>query len=197
MRLVLLRHARTLENQRGIIQGHTPGRISPRGAEATRGVARALRGMGHSFEAIYTSDLRRAWDTARLLSPIFGDIPIRATPLLRERGYGALEGKTRRQTGIDYNSLYGRDFPHLGVEPIHRVLERARALRRMLLESGHRRVLAVGHGGFNSYFTNLVLGEGTRMHPVQLDASLFEFDGQGEMTAYRASLTGWSGTAGY
>ena len=58
MRLTIIRHGRTLENENGIIQGHLDGKLSPVGIEQMRCTAGFLK--DENIDYIYSSDLGRA-----------------------------------------------------------------------------------------------------------------------------------------
>ncbi len=62
-------------------QGQQDSRLTPRGVEQARGLARAL--ASDSVAAVYSSDLGRAFETARLVARLHGLDPI-ADPRLRE-----------------------------------------------------------------------------------------------------------------
>jgi len=61
----------------------------------------AERFAGHRLEALYSSDLRRAWQTAELIGQAVGVDPI-PMPGLREIALGEWEGKTREELMAEY-----------------------------------------------------------------------------------------------
>jgi len=63
MRLILIRHGETIENKKRIVQGHTHGTLSKNGIKQTRLVAKRLSDL--KIDVIFTSDLRRAINTAK------------------------------------------------------------------------------------------------------------------------------------
>lgn len=136
--LYLVRHGETEENVAGILQGWLPGTLTARGCMQARQLRDALR--GRHFDAFYTSDLRRAVQTARILNEAL-HLPLQQTALLRERDWGSLAG--RRIAEIDRHN-----FPP-DVESVEHLFRRAAALRDMLLRRHDGgRVLAVSHGLF-------------------------------------------------
>ncbi|HNR00235.1 MAG TPA: histidine phosphatase family protein, partial [Trueperaceae bacterium] len=86
--LWLIRHGETEWNRQGRIQGHSDNPLNDLG----RAQARALGGRLAvvRFDRIYSSDLGRAIETARL---VFPDRAIETDVRLREVSAGVLEGK--------------------------------------------------------------------------------------------------------
>src|SRR5262249_54302924 len=82
MKLYLVRHGLTEENVSRVIQGWNPGKLSALGIEQAERLAWRLKDV--RFDAIYSSDSRRAADTARIIAR-FHNSPIRFTAALRER----------------------------------------------------------------------------------------------------------------
>jgi len=82
MKLILTRHGETIENQKGIMQGHLPGHLSKQGVEQAKKLA--LRLKHNEIDAIYSSDLKRAADTAKEIARYHKKIPINFVQELRE-----------------------------------------------------------------------------------------------------------------
>lgn len=90
-----LRHGRTASNLKGLIQGHQDVGLDEVGRREAEDAGQALRGFGVS--RIVASDLSRAADTARLVGGVLG-LPVpEIDPRLRERSFGALQGKVVSQ----------------------------------------------------------------------------------------------------
>ncbi len=90
-RFCLVRHGETDWNGEKRIQGQIDIDLNPRGEAQARAVAEGL--AGHSFVAAYSSDLRRAWHTARIAAAGLG-LAVSPAPTLRERHFGVLQGLT-------------------------------------------------------------------------------------------------------
>ena len=90
-RLLVIRHGRTAWNADGRIQGQQDIPLDAIGCwQADRLVA----ALAHeSLQAIYSSDLQRAWQTAQPLGRHVGVAPA-LDPGLRERAFGDYEGRT-------------------------------------------------------------------------------------------------------
>src|SRR5512140_18596 len=87
----LVRHGETTWNREGRIQGSGDSPLTERGVAQARAVAARL--AAERFEALHSSDLGRARETARHVAAAV-KLEVTAHPGLRERSYGILEGKT-------------------------------------------------------------------------------------------------------
>ncbi len=87
--LYLVRHGRTDWNDTGRFQGQSDPPLNERGRQQAREVATALAGI--PFQAVYSSDLRRARQTAQELVARTG-LPLRFDRRLREIALGEWEG---------------------------------------------------------------------------------------------------------
>ena len=141
--LILARHGETDWNAERRVQGHTDRPLNEAGRAQAKELADALEGQ--RLDAIYSSDLTRAYETAREVADRRG-LAVRALPDLRERNFGSWEGLT------DDEVL--ERFPHARTGPwgdaethdelAQRVLD---ALRDIADRHPHGRVLVVTHGG--------------------------------------------------
>jgi len=134
--LLLVRHGETDWNAEGRLQGHTDRPLSDYGRRQARRLAEELEGEG--LEAIYSSDLARAHETAEIVGERLG-LPISLEPALREKDWGSWEGLDAVE----------RDRVEFVGESTEAHQERMlRALRRIAeLHPGNGRVLVVTHGG--------------------------------------------------
>ncbi len=89
-RILLIRHGETAWNAVRRLQGHTDIPLSPAGERQAEALARAL--AAEPLDAIVSSDLGRALQTAQALAARHPHLALHTDPGLRERGYGAFEG---------------------------------------------------------------------------------------------------------
>ncbi|WP_426341391.1 histidine phosphatase family protein [Pseudoduganella sp. S-14] len=89
-RILLIRHGETAWNAVRRLQGHIDIPLSPTGERQAEALARAL--AAEPLEAIISSDLGRALQTAQAVAEHHPHLPLRSDPGLRERGYGVFEG---------------------------------------------------------------------------------------------------------
>jgi probable phosphoglycerate mutase len=90
-RIIAIRHGETAWNVDTRIQGQLDIGLNDTGRWQAHRLALAL--AGEPISAIYSSDLFRAWDTARAVSNAAGK-QVETHEGLRERGFGVFEGKT-------------------------------------------------------------------------------------------------------
>lgn len=105
MKLYLVRHGETIENLKKIVMGQRHGILSKLGKKQAKQIARSLK--NHKFEAVYSSDLKRAADTAREITKFHPHLTAIYTKSLREASFGKLEGKPRKQAEIFFAKLPG------------------------------------------------------------------------------------------
>ncbi len=112
--VVIIRHGQSQGNAEGRFGGHTDTPLSPRGRKQAQATAKAL--ASEKFDAIYSSDLPRAIETASPLGKLTG-VPLETTDALRERSVGVMEGLTfeeaAEQHPEQYQALLRRDFEHV------------------------------------------------------------------------------------
>ncbi len=104
MLFYLIRHGETDYNSGGRVQGHTDIPLSPLGLRQADALAERL--AGEKFDALYSSDLLRASQTADAICSRCG-IDNQPDSLLRERCFGVLEGLTREQIHEAYPKVVG------------------------------------------------------------------------------------------
>jgi probable phosphoglycerate mutase len=149
--VILIRHAQSQGNAEGRFGGHTDTPLSPRGRKQAEATARAL--ASEKFDAIYSSDLPRAIETASPLAKFTG-AALETTEALRERSVGVMEGLTfeeaAEQHPEQYQTLLRRDFEHvlLGGESYRQMLDRAsRKLDEAIEQHKGGRIAVFTHTG--------------------------------------------------
>jgi broad specificity phosphatase PhoE len=135
-RLLLVRHGETDWNAEGRLQGQTDRPLSELGRRQARRLAEDL--PREQLEAIYSSDLARARETAEIVGERVG-LPVELDPNLREKDWGTWEGLTAAE----------RDRVEFVGESTEAHQERMLgALRRISdRHPGEKTVLVVTHGG--------------------------------------------------
>lgn len=129
MRLIIARHGRTEENEKGILQGHMPGHLNDEGKR--NAVLLGKYFSATSIDVMYSSDLQRAKDTVKHVAIYHTDIPVHYTRDLREQFLGDLEGQsnTLLQEKDDQGRLFWayppggettEDMTQRGMEFLHR-----------------------------------------------------------------------------
>lgn len=149
--LTLVRHGQTSANVEGVWHGSTDTPLTEFGRRQADALGRWMRIHHPDCAAVYTSDLERAWDTARVIAAALG-LEARPEPGLREYDLGAWEGITFRELQ-ERHQLWDRlrDDPHFaphGGETPTVVAERiVGTLRGIAAAHPGERVVVVSHGG--------------------------------------------------
>lgn len=152
--IVFETHSWSEDNDRGIATGWLPGRLSERGRGLAAELGRRRRDDG--IAAVFTSDLRRAVETAEIAfdgSPV----PILHDWRLRECDYGTLNGMPAAEVrGRRENHL---DQPYPGGESWRQAIDRVGGfLGDLPSRWDGRRVLVVGHVATRWAFDHLIDG---------------------------------------
>lgn len=141
----LVRHGSTEWNLLGKIQGALDTELTEEGREQARKLGDRLR--GEAWDGIICSDLKRARESAQLISERSG-IPIAGTDTrLREKGFGQVEGTTLQER-LD---RWGPDWlkQELGGETNEQVRSRWLSFYEDLcVNCPDSRMLIVSHGAF-------------------------------------------------
>ncbi len=103
VRLLVVRHGETSWNRAGRYQGCLDTRLSAAGRRQAEALARAL--TDRRIEAVYSSPLRRALETARAIAAVHGR-PLHTEAALREICHGAWEGLTVREVAAAFPVLW-------------------------------------------------------------------------------------------
>ncbi|HEY6960847.1 MAG TPA: histidine phosphatase family protein [Gaiellaceae bacterium] len=138
--LLLVRHGETDWNREGRWQGWADPPLNPTGREQARTLAEELRET--PFDAVYSSDLRRARETAEIVAEPHG-VPVVVDPGLREIDVGSWSGLTREEIRERYPDGVRPDG-ETHAEHATRTLE---AVERIARAHPGGRILLVAHGG--------------------------------------------------
>jgi len=161
-RLYFVRHGQSAGNAEGRFGGHSPTPLSELGKYQAEITAQAL--AKENIDAIYSSDLLRAVQTAEPLSKLL-DLPIIKTDAFRERHVGVLEGLTfdesKQKYPNDYYALINRNIHHVITkgESYSHLLQRAKlALKEIFTIHRGEKVVIFSHTGAICFMTLYLLG---------------------------------------
>jgi broad specificity phosphatase PhoE len=152
LRLLLIRHGESVANSEGRMQGRLDSPLNACGVRQAGATAERLAGEGRP-EALYTSPLQRALDTARILGERLGLEPI-VLPDLMEVDIGEAQGlpwtefearwpkeaRALRGSGHDARWPGGESRTELAARA-------ARAMDEIVARHATGTVAVVGHGG--------------------------------------------------
>ena len=103
-KIVLLRHGESVWNKENRFTGWTDVDLSDRGLAEARSAGQLLRKEGFSFDAAYTSVLKRAIKTLNVVLEELDQLwlPVSHSWRLNERHYGALQGLNKAETAARF-----------------------------------------------------------------------------------------------
>ena len=154
LRFYLVRHGVTDWNREKRWQGHSDTPLNEEGREQAKRVGLRLSQIERPPQAVWSSDLSRAFDTAQAIASPLG-IPVYTTPLLREMALGEWEGLQEKdilargdaERFARYKLSPGEHRPP-GGESLESAFSR---LKRVLGEIREKhpagQIAVVGHGG--------------------------------------------------
>jgi len=172
--ILLARHGQSDWNATRRWQGHADRPLTEKGREQARALAERLRHV--ELDAVYSSDLRRAADTAAAVSNEVIELPA-----LREVDVGSWSGLTRAEAEERFPDGVARWREGLpGWEDGESYEELTRRVLAAVLEIARRheggRVLVVSHGGpiraLHAAALGLDVHTYRRMRPVEPNARL-------------------------
>jgi len=163
-RFCLVRHGETPWNAELRLQGHIDVPLNDTGRRQAAATAHVL--SAHRFDALYSSDLTRALQTAAAAASACGLQPLPHSGL-RERHYGVLQGRTYDEAEAQHPEVWrhfkGRNpaysFPG-GGESLAEFDARVRqAMDAILRAHTGQTVLVVTHGGVLDIIHRLASGK--------------------------------------
>ncbi|KAG8384411.1 hypothetical protein BUALT_Bualt04G0115200 [Buddleja alternifolia] len=152
--VIVIRHGETEWNTHRRIQGHLDVDLNDAGRQQAFAVADRLS-REPKISAVYSSDLKRAFDTAEIIAKGCGVLEVTKEPDLRERHLGDLQGvvfheaaKTNPEAHRAFTSnREDQEIPG-GGESFNQLYERSTsALQRIAKKHKGERVVIVSHGG--------------------------------------------------
>lgn len=152
-RVYLVRHGETIANLEGILQGQSiDSELSEKGITQAELVARRAQDL--SFECILTSDLKRAHQTAEIISKRT-HVPIaKACTELREFKFpsefegGSTTDPKRLAYRAEQKTVTDPSWRHSDEETFADIYARAQAAERLFLDRPETELLVVTHGDF-------------------------------------------------
>jgi broad specificity phosphatase PhoE len=152
--ITFVSHSTSLDNKAGIASGHFDVALSAPGHEQAERLGETL--AGRQFDAVYSSDMQRASETARIA---FGDrgFPLLEDARLRECDYRELTRAPRETVGAARPNCIDRPFPD--GESYNDVTARVRAfLDQVAAERDGQAVVMVGHRATHDCLVHLATG---------------------------------------
>jgi broad specificity phosphatase PhoE len=155
IRLVFETHGWSEDNERGLATGWLPGSLSPRGRQEAQQLGERQR--CERVDAVFTSDLRRAVETAEIAFGHTG-IPLIPDWRLRECNYGDLNGQTVDVLESQRSQHIVEPFPD--GESYQQVIARVQAfLQDLAGDRTEGRVVLIGHTATRWALDHLLTGQ--------------------------------------
>ncbi len=165
MELYIVRHGETIWNKEKRLQGSTDIELGPEGIRLAKETGEAL--MGTKIDLIYSSPLKRAFETANLIRN-GRDIPLIPDDRIRELNFGISEGQRYEDLYADKDSYFKYFFdqpqlykPSENGETLDHLVERASDFMQEViepLEGDCERVMIVAHGAMNKAIMTYIKG---------------------------------------
>ncbi len=160
--LTLARHGQTDLNRDKIIQGSEKDfPLNAAGIEQAEELAKKLK--GETFDVLLCSHLKRAVQTAEVLSKALGIPVTEKNPLFRERDIGSWTGRTYADVREENPAVYEGMVVNVdhrtppGGESLTQCMARAEeAVAYILKKYSGKRVLLVGHRGFMHWMHSVI-----------------------------------------
>jgi len=176
MNLYLVRHGQSVPNLKRQHSGWSQDPLTEKGFEDARRAGEFLRDI--PFDRVYSSDLRRAVQTARTALPDLEPIQL---DLLRERSVGTLSGRCVSDcfANLGETYLYAReniDFTPYGGENLAMLTDRAAKFFALLESDPAENVIAFTHAGFIEASVEYILGVHLDRRRIQVpNAAILRF----------------------
>ncbi len=159
--IFLVRHGETEWNVQQRLQGHADSPLTDIGHQQAEALAGSLQ--NYDFDAIYSSDLKRAVDTAdKIVSKNGGQL--QEDSRIRERHFGVLQGLTTIEMAEQHPHVwqqyqsYAPDYCIPEGESAKECLQRVvQCFDELVTKHQGKRILIVTHGGILSIFLKYVL----------------------------------------
>ncbi|MCO7125059.1 histidine phosphatase family protein [Sporolactobacillus shoreicorticis] len=151
--LYLIRHGETIWNQKKILQGQQDIPLSENGLYQALTLAEHLQET--KPDAIYSSDLSRAYETAKIIARTANIERVNVTNRLRERFYGTLEAKPLDEVSAlvpDY-AVNWRQVMRYEMESLEDLQSRTvQQITQIMKRESNRNIVIVCHGGVINCF---------------------------------------------
>jgi broad specificity phosphatase PhoE len=145
MKIIIVRYGETVENKKGIITGQMHGHLSKRGLNEAKELAKELK--EEKIDIIISSPLKRAKDTAKIISKSHPGVPLKFANELKEMNFG--KSKTLEELGIGMKDIFWLS-PKYGGESIRQVYMRAKKFFGKIKKLySKKKILIVGHATIN------------------------------------------------
>ncbi|XVF59474.1 hypothetical protein PTKIN_Ptkin07bG0278700 [Pterospermum kingtungense] len=182
--IIVVRHGETAWNAAGRIQGHMDVELNEVGRQQAASLADRLS-REPEISAIYSSDLKRALETAETIAASCGKFEVIKDPDLRERHLGDVQGLLFREAAKvcpeAYRAFSSRRTDQVipgGGESLDQLYHRATAsLQRIGQKHTGERVVVISHGGVIRAFYRRACSNRFRGSILNTSVNIFHLSG--------------------
>ncbi|MEM6254739.1 MAG: histidine phosphatase family protein [Cyanobacteria bacterium P01_D01_bin.156] len=182
LKFLLIRHAESFGNIDRRLEGQMSTGLSPQGQIQAQQLGRYLQNQPAPTH-LYSSPLRRAVETARVLAESVNNVSLQLEPLIQELHQGIFQGLTWSEASERYPELCAQLVATLDYQPVPEAETLAAAHRRAVTWYRHLwqhhqpgdMLWLVSHGGFMQQLIRVILGcDRTWQIPIG-NTAIFEF----------------------
>jgi probable phosphoglycerate mutase len=182
----LIRHGETYWNCEKRLQGQLDSPLTEEGIRQSGALAGRLSAI--AFDAVYSSDLERARQTAHIIASTAVKPIVNYDNRIRERHFGNFQGLTWEEISVKYPEEAARELSGNPMNQVPGGESKQQLLARAIsffddIAGRHpeQKVLVISHGGILNVWTKhvlrLPLGIPRRFHLDNAAINIFEFNG--------------------
>lgn len=190
--IYIVRHGEAEFNVKRIFGGtYEPNPLTSKGKEQAWELAQKFKDT--KLDKIYSSDLSRAKKTAAVIAAKH-NLSVETTPLLRERTYGSLQGKTFEEGRREYSAAFAQEVNLNGketlrfkyvedMESLHDAVSRLKQFLKIVADNKEdKTILTVSHFDIMmGYLIDIGFGTYQKLINAELDhTGYFKLIGGGE-----------------
>lgn len=156
-KIFIVRHGETGTNEQNLVSGSLNVQLNETGRNQIELLSGRLQ--KYNIDAIYSSDLDRAKDTASIIGEYHPKISVFLQPELADKNFGIFQGKPVKEyvAAFKKSGLSHQHFEPEGGESQIQVEERVSTALQEILKSNYQSVLISGHGSINRTLLKLLL----------------------------------------
>jgi broad specificity phosphatase PhoE len=162
MKILFVRHGESVDDLENRYGGWADFSLTEKGRHQLEQSAGRITSLDANFEIIYTSPLKRALESASILSQKI-NIPVEVFPYVKERNsYGLLSGMEKDWVKHRYPDLVEaleQDNYVDGSERYDDLVSRVKTSIDLLTSNSLQAIIVVTHGGYLKCFIQEILGK--------------------------------------
>lgn len=172
--MTLIRHGESLFNSQKKIQGNLDSSLTRKGISQSELLSQHVKNKNEIFDAIFSSPLKRAFETAHIISKHL-ELPLRVIANLKEINLGEWEGKfieeVRGKEPEAFENFISNPLEYFipsGENPLYFQKRVVSSINKILNTYDNKNILIVSHAGtinvFLCHVLNLDLNHMWKMH---------------------------------